>query len=114
MSNCIQIISTTIAMIVSIIGFFQWLDIRKREERNRRYDQFRRAFEWLAGRTVDGQPLVDTQQAMAVYELATFPEYRDICLPILDHYLIQTEGQPDASLFHSALISARKTLTKLN
>lgn len=67
-------------------------------------------FEWVAGRTADGEPLVDTQQAMAVYELSEFSEYRYASLPIINYYLEQTEGDPDESLFRGSLLYTRKKL----
>ena len=60
----------------------------------------------------DGVILVDTQQAMAVYELSEFSEYRDLSLPIVNYYLNQTEGEADDSLFRAALLYARDKLSE--
>ena len=98
--------------IAFLVGFFQWIDVRRREERSRRYDQFHRAFEWIAGRTAEGKPLVDTQQAMAVYEIAEFREYSEVSLPIIEYYLKKTEKEPDDSLFRAALLHSRRILTR--
>ena len=68
-------------------------------------------FEWVAGRTADGQPLVNTQQAAAVYQLATFPEYRELTLPIIDYYLEATAGEPDDALLRAALIYTKEELS---
>ena len=41
---------------------------------------------------------------MAVYELSTFPEYKELTLPIIRYYLKKTGNEPDESLFREALI----------
>ncbi len=63
------------AMVAFLFSVYQYIDTRRAAERNHRFDQFHRVFGWVAGRTPDGQHLVDTQQAMAVYELSEFREY---------------------------------------
>ena len=86
------------AIIAFLFSAYQYIDTRRVENRNERFEQFRLVFEWVAGRTADGEPLVDTQQAMAVYELSEFSEYRYASLPIINYYLEQTEDEPDDSL----------------
>lgn len=54
-----------------------------------------KVFSWLAGRTPEGSLLVDTQQAMAAYELGEFPEYSHISLPILRYYLERLASKPE-------------------
>ena len=98
------------AMLAFSVGLFQWIDTRKREVQAKRFDQFHRTFEWLAGRTATGQPMVDTQQAMATYELANFPEYRETSIPILDYYLAMTVNDSNTGLFRKALLETRKRL----
>lgn len=98
------------AAIVFLVGLYQWADTRRRDIEQKRFEQFHRAFEWVAGRTAAGQPLVDTQQAMAIYELTHFPEYREISIPILNYYLERSSGQEDSSLFRRALLYAKATL----
>lgn len=93
-----------------LLGLFQWIDTRRHEEQQRRFEQFHRAFEWVAGRTATGQLLVDTQQAMAVYELGLFPEYRDMSLPIIEYYLEKTAAESDGSLFRRALLVTKHRL----
>ena len=104
-----------LTVLGSIIGFgiglYKWLDVRKREVSNRRFEQFHKIFEWVAGRTANGTPLVDTQQAMAVYELAEYPEYKHLSLPIIDYYLEKTKDDSEENIFKRALTY---TNTKLN
>lgn len=98
------------AAIVFLVGLYQWADARRRDIEQKRFEQFHRAFEWVAGRTATGQSLVDTQQAMAIYELTHFPEYKDISVPILNYYLEQSAGKSDSSLFRRALLHAKAKL----
>ena len=103
----------------ALIGIFafafsvwQYIDTRKRELNARRFEQFHNLFIWVAGRTAEGNPLVDTQQAMAVYELAEFPEFARISLPIVRYYLERTTGEPDTGLFRRALLQTESKLEK--
>jgi hypothetical protein len=98
------------AVIVFLVGLYQWADARRREIEQKRFEQFHRAFEWVAGQTAAGQPLVDTQQAMAIYELTHFPEYKDISIPILNYYLERSASEEDSSLFRQALLHAKMKL----
>jgi hypothetical protein len=98
------------AAIAFLTGLYQWVDARRRDMEQKRFEQFHRAFEWVAGRTAGGQSLVDTQQAMAIYELTHFPEYKDISLPILDYYLEKCKNESDSSLFRRALLQSKAKL----
>lgn len=111
LDTALKLLAPAGAAVAFLVGLFQWLDTRRRELQAKRFDQFHRAFEWVAGQTASGQPLVDVQQAMATYELANFPEYRDTCLPIINYYLGRTSTEPDDSLFRAALLA---TQTKLS
>lgn len=101
----------------SVVAFlftaWRYIDTRRQENRNQRFEQFHRIFEWVVGRTPEGKPLVDTQQALAAYELGEFPEYREMSLPIIKYYLKQTEGEPDDTLFRAALLAAAARLEKV-
>ena len=109
----IVIDATQVAVAVAfLIGLLKWIDTRKRSIETSRYDQFNRAFASVAGRTLEGVVLVDVHQAMGVYELANFPEYRDISVPILKYYLSKTAGESDSSLFRGALLASHTKLTK--
>jgi hypothetical protein len=103
-----------LTVIGSVIAFlfavFKYLHDQRVSEQNKRFDQFHKIFEWVAGRTVEGKSLVNTQQAMAVYQLSEFPEYAYMSLPIINYYLTQTDGEPDESLFRASLLEAKKRL----
>lgn len=108
--NWIEYITLAGGGIAFLVGLFKWIDVRKREEETKRFEQFHRIFEWVAGRTAEGKDLVNTQQAIAVYELGNFPEYSSLSIPILEYYLTQTQGESDDSLFRKALIESLKKL----
>ncbi len=91
---------------------FKYLHSQQKIARDKRFEQFRKVFEWVAGRTADGKSLVDTQQAMATYQLSEFPEYKDMSLPIIDYYLEQSQAEKDNSLFRSALLFTKAKLSK--
>ncbi len=99
----------------SIIPFcfavFKYLTTQKEIVRNKRFEQFHKIFEWVAGRTADGKELVDTQQAMAVYQLAEFKEYKNMSLPIIEYYLLKTQTESDTNLFRAALLSTKRKLS---
>ena len=102
--------------LVAIAGFvfsvYQYVDTKRVSEKNKRFDQFHRVFEWVAGRTAGGIELVDTQQAIAVYELSNFPEYKDMSLPIINYYLeVVTSGASNASLLRRALLETQAKLS---
>ena len=108
----VKVLAPAGAAVAFAVGMFQWLDTRKREVQAKRFDQFHRAFEWVAGRTAAGQKLVDTQQAMATYELANFPEYREMSLPILEYYSHTTRDEADTSLFRRAVLKTQAKLAR--
>lgn len=62
------------SVIVFLFGVWKYLDARKLEARNKRFEQFRQVFIWFAGRDEKGQVLTAVQQAIATYQLAEFPE----------------------------------------
>lgn len=103
-----------LTLLGSVIAFafatWRYLDTRRRELHQRRFEQFHRVFVWVAGVNDNGQKFVDTSQALAVYELAEFPEYRHMTLPILDHYLKLTDGESDDSLFRRSLLATKRRL----
>lgn len=102
------------SIVAFLVGVWKYLDAKKAEARNKRFDQFRLISSWLSGRTEDGKPLVDIQQAIAAYQLAEFPEYRDISLPIIEYYLGRTADEKDTDLFRRALLSVQAKLAKAN
>ena len=89
---------------------FKYLHSQRQVSRDKRFEQFHKIFEWVAGRTADGKILVDTQQAMAVYQLSEFSEYKDMSLPIIDYYLKQSVEDENESLFRSALLFSQTKL----
>ncbi len=105
-----------LAALGSVVAFcftvFKYLHTQKQVAQDKRFDQYIRVFEWVAGKTADGKFLVNTQQAMAVYQLSEFPEYREMTLPIINYYLEQTAGDSDISLFRGSLLYTKLKLEK--
>ena len=89
-------------------SMYRYVDTKRIEAKNKRFDQFHRVFDWVAGRTADGQYLTDVHQAMAIYQLSEFPEYKDYSLPIINYYLDKSGTDPDDSLFRKPLLYSRK------
>jgi hypothetical protein len=103
-----------ITVVGSVIAFcftaFKYIHSQRSAQMNKRFEQFNKVFEWAAGRTANGERLVDTQQAMAVYQLGEFPEYRHISLPIIEFYLDKTNCEPDNALFRRSLLETQARL----
>ena len=104
----LTIIGSVLAFVLTV---FQYLDTRMKEDETKRFEQYHRVFEWVAGRTAEGKVLVNTQQAMAIYELSHFPEYKELSLPIIEYYIEASTGEPDDSLRRSALLYTKGKLT---
>ena len=96
--------------IAFLFGVWKYLDARKLEARNRRFEQFRQVFVWFAGRDDNGQVLTAVQQAIATYQLAEFPEYKHMSLPVIDHLLQVTAPESPPSLFRQSLQQVRQRL----
>lgn len=98
----------------SVIAFcftaFKYIHSQREAQKNKRFEQFYKVFGWAAGRTDDGKPLVDTQQAMAIYQFGEFPEYSHISLPIINYYLEKSNNEPDNSLFRESLLETKVRL----
>ena len=100
------------SIIAFLFAVIKYIHTQKMVEKNKRFEQFHKVFEWVAGRTSDGKELVNTQQAMAVYQLSEFTEYSHMSLPIIEYYLNQTQGEHDDSLFRASLLEAKNRLEK--
>ena len=55
MSEYLPYLTTLGAMVAFLFSMYQYIDTRRAAERNERFDQFCRVFEWVAGRASDGQ-----------------------------------------------------------
>ena len=103
---------TTIGSVIAFVfTVLKYLDSKKQQEKNARFKQFHKIFEWVSGRTAEGQPLVDTQQAIAIYQLSEFKEYSYMTLPIINYYLDKSKDEPDDTLFRSALLESKHRLS---
>lgn len=96
--------------LVFLFGVWKYLDARKMEARNKRFDQFRQVSVWFSGRDENGKALTAVQQTIATYQLAEFPEYKHMSLPIIEHLMETTPTEPSTVLFHQALRDVQKRL----
>lgn len=113
---------TLIVGIITVIGgivtysfpVYKYVNTKKIEVKNKRFDQFHRVFDWVTGRPADGdgRVLTDVHQAMAIYELSEFPEYKYLILPIIDFYLKKSENDPDDSVFRKSLLYSKEKLSR--
>jgi hypothetical protein len=107
---------TSFASIAALIfAAWKYLDTKKAEEKNKRFEQFRLISIWVSGYTEAGQHLNSVHQAIAVYQLTEFPEYASISLKIIDYFIELGGREPSTPPFLlSALTDARKHLEKSN
>src|SRR5690554_6407137 len=89
-----SIISAAGAAIAFVVGFWKYLDQRKRDERHKRFeiyhDLLRRASAFGSNEN-ERVPLA--QQLAAICELQHFPEYRDVSLKIIGNLQITNDFQ---------------------
>jgi len=91
---------------------FKYIDSQKQKEKNIRFEQFYKIFEFVTGKASNGHRFTDTQQAVAIYQLSEFKEYDYMILPILDFYLEMSKNEPDEILFRKALLETKSRLTE--
>lgn len=106
----VSLLTTLGSVAAFLFGVWKYLDTKKLEEKNKRFEQFRQVFIWFAGRTESGELLTAVQQAVATYQLSEFPEYREISLPIIKHLIKQTQNEVPPSLFRVALLEVQEKL----
>ena len=105
-----------IAFLFSVV---QYVDTKRTEAKNIRFDQYLRVFDWATGQTACGQRLTDTHQAIAIYQLSEFEEYKDLSLPFIDYHLKQSETtDPDdqkrlsARFLKNSLLYSKEKLSR--
>jgi hypothetical protein len=108
--SILQFLTVIGSVAAFLFSTLKYLDTRKFESKTKRFEQYRLVCGWLAGRTESGVVLVDIHQAIAAYQLAEFPEYKWISLPMIDYYLERTANDPPTDVFKKALIAVRTKL----
>lgn len=105
---------TSVASIAALsFAAWKYIDTKKDEQKNKRFEQFRLITIWVSGYTEAGQHLSSVNQAIAVYQLTEFPEYASISLKILDYFIELGSKEPSTPNFlMSAFTDARKHLEK--
>jgi hypothetical protein len=79
-------LAVLVSIVVAVIAFYNYIDVRRSEERGKQYDRYHRLLEDLNIRNQDDAPFIDRQIAV-VYELRNFPEYYPVTLRILKRSL---------------------------
>jgi hypothetical protein len=110
--DCLPYLTAFGSVVAFLFGVWKYLDTRKLEARNKRFDQFRQVFIWFSGRDEQGKILTEVQQAVATYQLSEFPEYKEMSLPIIQHLLEKTKSEDPPSLFRDALLKVQEQLQK--
>ncbi len=114
-TNYIGYVASFVSIAAVIFAAWKYLDTKKAEEKNKRFEQFRQIVIWVSGYTEAGQRLNTVHQAIAVYQLPEFPEYAPISLKVIDYFLELGGREPSTSFppfLISALTDARKHLEK--
>ncbi len=112
MSSYLPYITAFISLGAFIFTVLKYIDSQKVKEKNIRFEQFYKIFEFVAGKSSNGHKFTDTQQVVAIYQLSEFQEYDYMVLPILDFYLKKSKSESDKTLFRKALLETKKRLTK--
>jgi hypothetical protein len=110
--ECLAPLSAFGSVVAFLFGVWKYLDARKLEARNKRFEQFRQVFIWFSGRDEKGQLLLEVQQAIATYQLAEFPEYKSMSLPIIEHLIKKTKDEQPPTLFRKALLDVQQRLQR--
>ena len=103
------LVTALIGLIAFLFSVYKYWDTKNAEAKSKRFDQFHRIFDWVAGRNADGHVLTAAHQTVAIYELAEFPEYKHLSLPVIDYYL---ETDSDNPVIRDALIYSKEKLSR--
>ncbi len=112
--STLQFLSVVGSIAAFLFSALKYIDTRKFESKTKRFEQYRLVCGWLAGRTESGIVLVDIHQAIAAYQLAEFPEYKWISLPMVDYYLERNANLSQTDVFKKALLAVRPKLLPSN
>jgi len=87
----IELHSVSIAMVISLMGglfkFWQYIDIKRNELRQKRFENYHKLIERLtAPLNSNNNMFLDIQKA-AVFELRNYPEYKKVTEDILNNWI---------------------------
>lgn len=74
----------TLLSIGGLFKFWQYVDLRRREERNRRFENYHELIKSLTQPDSPDLGIRIDRQIASVYELRNFPEYRDVTIRVLN------------------------------
>jgi len=89
--NFIELHSISLAIVISLIGglfkFWQYIDIKRNELKQKRFENYHKLIERLAAPLNSGNnTFLDVQKA-AVFELRNYPEYKKVTEDILENWI---------------------------
>lgn len=79
-------LAVLVSILIALIAFYNYIAVRRAEEKGRQYDRYHRLLEDLNIRGQGDAPFIDRQIAV-VYELRNFPEYYPVTVRILKRSL---------------------------
>ncbi len=104
-------IAIIVSLIAGVIKFIQFVNIKKRESKQKDFENYHKLVERLVvDRTSeDGRPFIDIQIA-TIYELENFPRYKSVSIFILNRMKDRLVGKPDQK---DVISQIEKTLKKI-
>jgi hypothetical protein len=76
-----------ISLIVGLFKFWQYIDIKRSESKQRRFENYHKLIErFTAPLEGHDHPFLDVQKA-AVFELRNYPEYKKLTKDILENWI---------------------------
>ena len=103
------------ALIASIIGMFKWLDQRKREQEDKRFQAFHKMVLLASGVDEQGKTVKITQVVAAVYQLQKYRQYAFAAIPILEFMKAEYGSMSDLGSRRDLVLNAiEETINKLS
>jgi len=79
-------ITIAVSMFVALLKLWQYIDIRRKESRQRRFENYHKLIERIASPIgKDTHTRLDIQRA-AIFELRHYPEYKAVTKDVLPYY----------------------------
>ncbi|OSR73972.1 hypothetical protein BV326_01428 [Pseudomonas syringae pv. actinidiae] len=102
--NYSGIIGAIFAICVALISLYNYISIKRAEERGRRYDRYHQLLANLNANSNGDAPFVDRQVAV-VYEMRNFPEYYPVSVRIIEKSISRWKYLYDLSLSPVAIVA---------
>ena len=79
--SLLTLVGTAISFV---IGLFQWIDQRNREQKQKEYEAFHRMVCLASGVGESGESIRMVQQIAAIYQLRAYKQYAFASVPVLE------------------------------